>query len=184
MNQVGLCAYFKVEDWEEAEELLEAELFAIKQHFISKPWLQLTAKSRLKKLNELSAFFDKKHTVWNAPERVVTSDVLAWWTAYQRLCLWGKQQIMLQEEPGALLALMDELFRGVHQFMEQVPALEYTEEEPVFGTEPDPMFVQREIMDLNSRGIRNFAEIFEQRQYVSSSFLLTCKRWSLLVKYV
>lgn len=183
MNQVGLCAYYQVVDWEEAEVLFEEDMFAIKQHFIQKPWLNLTAKSRFKKLSELGVFFDKTEQDFRFPQHDSAS-VLDWWKQYQQLVLWGKQQIMLQENPNLLHDLLIQLFEEVHDRYVQVPELSFTELEPVFGTDPDPMFVQKEIIALNSRGISTFAEIFEHRAGISDTFLLVCKRWSMLVKYV
>lgn len=184
MNLAGLCTYFQVSDWEEAESLLEDELFAIKQHFITKPWINATAKSRLKKATELGAFFTPEEFVYDLPKPVETNEVLIWWTNYQQLLVWGKQQLMQADNPLKLVALLDVLFQAVHERYAQVPVLSYTNSEPVFGSEPDPMLVQKEIIAVHSRGISTFAEIFEQRETISEVLLLVCKRWSLLVNYV
>ena len=184
MNRSGLQAYFGVEDPEEAVDLLDEKLFEIKQHFIAKPWLQLTAKSRLKQLKEWIEFFPdrKPQPVWNM--EMENSTVLEWWTAYQRFHNWGKQQVSQADSPGFLHDLIVNLLETEHKFLAQVPNLEYTEQVPVFGTEPDSMQIHREIMQLDSLGICNFTELFEKRQQVSDNLLLACRRWAELINYV
>lgn len=184
MNEVGLCAYYQVSTQEEAESLLEDELFALKQHFIDKPWLTQTAKSRLKKMDELAVYFVKEQSSLQLPVLNPTDNVADWWRNYQHLVLWGKQQIMLQSNPLQLKGLIDDLFRAVRYLFSQVPQLHYTSTEPIFGTDPDPMLVQKEIVALNSRGISTFAQISEQREAISDVMLVVCKRWSLMVNYL
>lgn len=187
MDNTAWIGYFKTDSEEEALDKLEQTLFEIKQHFISKPWLALTAKARIRTLKELSELegADTGATVFlPGVSEVTTENMLEWWTAYQHFHNRVKQLLMQTNTAGELLKLVDYLFRGEKHFVTQVPGWEWGTEEPVFGTEPDPMMIQKALVALDSKGIRTFAELFDTRPECPNELLLAVKRWSGLIKYV
>lgn len=187
MDKGALISYFSVDSEEEATDKLEQTLFEIKQHFISRPWLALTAKTRIRTLKELAELEQAPENVTvSLPNitRVETENVLEWWSAYQYFHNQVKHVLMRADKAGELWMIVEYLFREEKHFIMQVPDWEWSEEAPVYGVEPDPMMIQKALVALDSKGIRTFAKLFDTRLECPKELLLAVKRWSGLIKYV
>ena len=69
-------------------------------------------------------------------------------------------------------------------FAEQFRDLNWTDEEPVFGTEPDPMLVQNGLKQAAQNGWLTFTELEKNKSELEKGLLLAIKRLSLLPKYL
>lgn len=189
MNLQEALGFLQVEAVEDIADALELQLFTIKQDFISKPLLAVTAKSRIQKLNKLKEVEVLLAIPSSSGElklelKADLSKIQLFWENYMRAKLEWKTQLSKAESASEILALIDRGFELELYFSKQVPALDWTTEEVVFGQEPDAMEVQKAIQLAARFECFTFEEIYQHKNKFPLSLLKALKRLSLLPKYL
>jgi hypothetical protein len=88
------------------------------------------------------------------------------------------------QTPRALALVLEEGLKMESAFTAQFEALNWTEEEPVFGVEPDPMLVQNGLKQAFKNGWKTFSDLEKNKSELEKDLLLAIKRLSLLPKYL
>lgn len=189
MNLQEALGFLQVEAVEDIADALELQLFTIKQDFISKPLLAVTAKSRIQKLNKLKEVEVLLAIPSSSGElklelKADLSKIQLFWENYMRVKLEWKTQLSKAESASEILALIDRGFELELYFSKQVPMLDWTTEEVVFGQEPDAMEVQKAIQLAARFECFTFEEIYQHKNKFPLSLLKALKRLSLLPKYL
>jgi hypothetical protein len=182
----SLTEVYGVENDDEAFDLMEVELFEIKQFFLSKPLLWLTATAKLKRLKEISACLENDNSTgvfFPAPEKQQVAP-LAWWKAYIQFKTSLKNRIAQAHSPFALIQLIEAGLRIEALYLELVPTVNVIEAQPVFGKEPDPMVLQNGFSLIAQLQLVSWEEIIKNKDKFTFDFLVALKRLSLLRQYV
>lgn len=182
----NLAQVYGVENDEEAFDLMESELFEIKQFFLTKPLLWLTATAKLKRLKEISACLENDNSTgvfFSAPEKHQVAP-LAWWKAYSLFKTSLKNRIAQVHSPFALIQLIETGLRIEVQYLELVPMLNVIEAQPVYGKEPDPMILQHGFSLIAQLQLVSWEAIIKNKDKFTFDFLVALKRLSLLRQYV
>lgn len=183
-----LLPIYNVHSLEDAFEMLEDELFEIKQFFLARPLLWKTAQPKLKRLEQLSAvpvvntntdetvctliFFDEQPT----PE--------IWWKTYSQLKTEWKSNITQALTCEKLMELIQCGLKREEKMVSFVPDFSAVEGQPVFGKEPDPMILQYGFSTCTHNKWETWEEIMNNRDKLPFDFMIALKRLSLLRKYV
>ena len=190
MTQEEILAILRIDDLEEAADALELEIFEIRKSILAKPLLRLTLKSKLARLELLSKIaadqelFPNPDVVEFSYELKQTDEVLLLWESYMRAKSQWKMVFTQTQTPAALAIILEEGLKMEHAFSEQFLALDWSDEEPVFGVEPDPMLVQNGLKQAAQKGWLTFADLEKNKSELEKGLLLALKRLSLLPKYL
>lgn len=190
MSPEEILAVLRIESSNEIEDALESELFEIRKTILAKPLLRLTLKSKLARLDVLAKIAEEQQ-LFNGPEAFSftygnqkTETVLALWESYMRARSQWKMLFTQTQSPVGLAAVLEEGLNMELAFTEQFPVLDWTEEEPVFGTEPDPMLIQNGLKRAAEKGWITFPDLEKNKSELEKDLLLALKRLSLLPKYL
>jgi hypothetical protein len=190
VNPEEMLAVLRIENLDEVEDALESELFEIRKSVLAKPLLRLTLKSKLARLNVLAKIAENRHLfqepsafqlVFDVPKTVA---VLELWGSYMKAKSQWKMMFMQTQDPVGLMVVLEEGLKMELEFTQQFPVLDWTEEEPVFGVEPDPMLIQNGLKQAAEKGWSSFADLEKNKRELEKDLLLALKRLSLLPKYL
>ena len=70
------------------------------------------------------------------------------------------------------------------RFAESVPQLNFSDEEPVYGKEPDPMVLENGFRKMEQEQMNNFQEVKNNEKLFDKAFLVSLDRLSQLSKYM
>lgn len=190
MTPEEVYSLLRIDDLSEAEDALEMELFELKKSILLKPLLRQTLRSkimRLEKLSEAASFLEmpgENPAAEYTFELVKTDEVLPLWEAYMKAKSGWKRTFSQVSSPGQAIELLEQGLQMEQAFSAQFEDLSWIDEDPVFGTEPDPMPVQNGLKEAAEQGIRTFSELEKNKSQLSKALLLALKRLSLLPKYL
>ncbi len=184
-----LQQFFGVESLEDALDLLENELFEIKQFFLTKPLLWKTAQPKLMRLAQFEQFETALSTasidlVTNA---FPTNEILLptdWWKIYSQFKLNWKKNVAQAFSARVLIACVIEGIAQEEQLLLQVADLTELDGQPVFVKEPDPMVLQHGFSLIEQLQLLNWQEIIKNKDKFTFDFLVALKRLSLLRQYL
>lgn len=190
MNQEELFGILRISDLSEAEDALESEIFEIKKTILAKPLLRLTLKSKLTRLAQLERaaedqqLFRENEVIPFIYDLTSGDEVLGLWQAYMKAKSQWKMVFTRMQTPKGVAFILEEGLKMEVAFAEQFRDLNWTDEEPVFGTEPDPMLIQNGLKKAAQNGWLTFTELEKNKSELEKDFLLAIKRLSLLPKYL
>lgn len=190
MTPEEIFAVLGIENLDEVEDALESELFEIRKTILAKPLLRLTLKSKLARLNVLAKIagdqdlFQESSVFQFAYDVPKTDVVLELWGSYMKARSQWKMMFMQTQDPAGLMVVLEEGLKMELEFTQQFPVLDWTEEEPVFGVEPDPMLIQNGLKQAAEKGWSSFADLEKNKRELEKDLLLALKRLSLLPKYL
>ncbi len=179
----------KITDASELQDAFENAVFTIKKELISKPLLKQTAAPRMKKLKELAEIescveFSESKNVDFQPILKAESNVMNLWIAYQADKNLWKQKISECNSVSNLIEIINNgLLMELH-YSSQFPAFDWTDEKPVFGSEPDVMMVQKQLIKAADASLLTFELLYKCKNHLNSKLLLALKRLSLLPKFL
>ncbi|WP_341902118.1 hypothetical protein [Fluviicola taffensis] len=190
MTQEEILAILHVDNLDEVEDALELELFELKKSILAKPLLRLTLKSKLVRLNQLAGIAESRQLFQNQENlsfdyNLVESDeVLVLWEGYMKAKSHWKMLFTRTQSPLGLSAILEEGLKMEIAFSSQFQALDWMDEEPVFGVEPDPMLIQNGLKEASRNGWITFRDLEKNKGELEKDLLLAIKRLSLLPKYL
>ncbi len=175
---------------EDIFDVWELAVFELKKDVLSKPFLRkpLEAKKcKLQKLAELAEFLELSkgemefdlHLI-----RLETKSPYDLWKAYFSDRNQLRHFFSITENPAKLVELCEEALQLEAHYCNQFPNLNWTEDQPVFGVEPDPMPIQQELLQWHEKGFQTFEALEQIKNQCSNALLLGLKRLSLLPKYL
>lgn len=180
-----------IEEGEDLLDALELAVFEVKNHFLSKPLLYATASSRLKKINHL---MDVEHFLNTSSinpisefkfQSIQPSDSIQnFWGAYMQSKQQWKTRLAQTNSIHAISELIQKGLAMELYFTSIVPQLDWNDEMPVFGQEPDAMEIQKALSIAAQNNWLSFEEIYENKNKLPASLLIALKRLSLLPKYL
>lgn len=190
MNPEEILTILRVDSLDEVADAVEMEVFEIKKSILSKPLLRLTLKSKLSRLDLLAKIAESQQ-LYQTDEQIrftydsLTSDeVLALWESYMKAKSQWKIAFAQTQSPLGLTEILEEGLKMEIAFSEQFQSLNWTDEEPVFGVEPDPMLIQNGLKRASQKGWLTFADLEKNKSELEKDLLLAIKRLSLLPKYL
>jgi hypothetical protein len=190
VNPEEILVVLRIENLDEVEDALESELFEIRKSILAKPLLRLTLKSKLTRLNVLAKIAEDQQLFrgqqvyqfrYDAPK---TESALSLWESYMRARSQWKMVFTQTQSPIGLTAVLEEGLKMEWEFASKFPVSDWTEEEPVFGTEPDPMLIQNGLKKAAEKGWITFSDLEKNKNGLEKDLLLALKRLSLLPKYL
>lgn len=190
MSPEEILAVLRIENLDEVEDALESELFEIRKSILAKPLLRLTLKSKLARLNILANIAEDRQLfsepqvfqlIYDAPK---AESALSLWESYMRARSQWKIAFTQTQSPMGLAAVLEEGLKMEMEFASKFPVSDWTEEEPVFGTEPDPMLIQNGLKKAVEKGWITFSDLEKNKSELEKDLLLALKRLSLLPKYL
>lgn len=190
MTQEEILAILRIEDLEEAADALELELFEIRKSILGKPLLKLTLKSKLARLDLLAKIavdlelFQNPEVIEFDYDLKQTDEVLLLWESYMKAKSQWKITFTQTQTPAELAFILEKGLKMESAFSRQFLPLDWTEEDPVFGIEPDPMLVQNGLKQAAQKGWLTFADLEKNKNELEKDLLLALKRLSLLPKYL
>ncbi len=190
MTQDEILAVLRIENLDEVADALELEIFEIRKAILAKPLLRLTLKSKLTRLEVLAKIAADQELFQN-PEVIAfsydlkpTDAVLVLWESYMKAKSAWKIVFTQTQTPAALVIILEEGLKMERAFSEQFHVLDWSDEEPVFGVEPDPMLVQNGLKQAAQKGWLTFSDLEKNKRELGKDLLLALKRLSLLSKYL
>ena len=190
MGPEEILAVLRIESLDEVEDALETELFEIRKAILSKPLLRLTLRSKLARLEQLAkiaedqGLFPEQEYPAFVYDLVQSEEVLLVWEGYMRSKSSWKMAFTQTQTPKGLAAILEAGLQMETAFSKQFRDLDWTEEEPVFGVEPDPMLVQNGLKQASQKGWLTFDDLEKNKSELGKDLLLALKRLSLLPKYL
>jgi hypothetical protein len=181
--------FFGLESLDDAFDAMEAELFEIKQFFLTKPLLWKTAQPKLKRLAQFQQFETAQSTasINVVPNTFLTNEILTptdWWKMYSQFKLNWKTNVTQAFSAGALISCINEGIAQEEQLLLQIADFNELDGQPVFGKEPDPMVLQHGFSVIAQHSIQNWQEIIKNKDKFTFDFLVALKRLSLLRQYL
>lgn len=190
MNPEEILTILRIESLDEVEDAIEMELFELKKSILAKPLLRLTLKSKFTRLDLLAQMAESRQ-LYKSDEAlrfgydlVMSDEVLVVWEGYMKARSQWKIAFTRAQTPRALKSILEEGLNVERIFSEQFKALSWTDEEPVFGLEPDPMLIQNGLKQAARKGWLTFADLEKNKNELEKDLLLAIKRLSLLPKYL
>ncbi|WP_294676275.1 hypothetical protein [uncultured Fluviicola sp.] len=190
MNPEEILAVLRIDNLDEVEDALESELFEIRKSILAKPLLRLTLKSKLARLNVLAKIAENQQLFREPPVFQFVYDgskiesALSLWESYMQARSQWKMVFTQTQTPIGLTAVLEEGVKMELEFASKFPVSDWTEEEPVFGTEPDPMLLQNGLKKAAEKGWITFSDLEKNKNGLEKDLLLALKRLSLLPKYL
>lgn len=181
--------FFGLESLDDALDAMEAELFEIKQFFLTKPLLWKTAQPKLKRLAQFQQFETAQSTssIDVVPNAFTTNEMLSptdWWKMYSQFKLNWKTNVAQAFSAGDLITCINEGIAHEEQLLLQVADVIELDGQPVFGKEPDPMVLQHGFSLIEQLQLLNWQEIIKNKDKFTFDFLVALKRLSLLRQYL
>jgi hypothetical protein len=181
--------FFGLDSLDEALDMMEAELFEIKQFFLTKPLLWKTAQPKLKRLAQFQQFETAQSTatfefISSAFPTNETLSPSEWWKVYSQFKMNWKKSITQALSANALITIINQGLQIENVLLMQVSDFNEIDGQPVFGKEPDPMILQHGFSVIAQNSIHNWQDIIKNRDKFSFDFLVALKRLSLLRQYV
>lgn len=191
MSEEKVKIILSIEELDEANDAFELALFEIKSWLKTKPLLHLTAKSKLKRLEELKTiehFFveSQKEAIFESfpKEKVVQFSIRQWWKSFQSFQTKWYKMVFDAGSPSELIELISFYFYQKNSFCEIIELQEITSDEVVFGIESDWMVLEQGFQKVEKLGLNSFKDIQKNEKHFDQKFLLELKRLSLLPKYL
>ena len=191
MSEEKVKLILKIEELDEANDAFELALFEIKNWLKTKPLLQLTVKSKLKRLEELKTiehYFveSKKEVIFESfpKEKVVQFTITQWWKSVQLFQTNWYKMVFDATSPSELIGLISFYFYQKNIFCEIIQLQEIISDEVVFGVESDWMVLEQGFQKVEKRVLNSFNDIQKNEKHFDQKFLLELKRLSLLPKYL
>ncbi len=190
MTPAEILAILGIGNLDEVEDALESELFEIRKTILAKPLLRLTLKSkltRLKLLAEIASIqkiFPETEVISVTYDSSETKEALDLWEKYMKARSHWKMVFTQTQTPTGLISILEEGLKMEAAFSEQFVLTDWTDEEPVFGVEPDPMLIQNGLKQAAVNGWLTFEDLEKNKSELGKDFLLALKRLSLLPKYL
>lgn len=190
MSPDEIRTILRIEDLDEVADALEVEIFEIKKSILTKPLLRLTLKSKLARLDLLAKIaadqelFQNQEVIEFSYDLKHTDEVLLLWESYMKAKSQWKIACTQTQTPAALAIILEEGLKMENAFSEQFLGLDWSDEEPVFGVEPDPMLIQNGLKQAAQKGWLTFADLEKNKSELEKDLLLALKRLSLLSKYL
>lgn len=190
MDQEELFGILRISELSEVADALESELFDVKKTILAKPLLRLTLKSKLTRLAQLERVAEAQQLLRENEvipftyHLVQSGEVLVLWEGYMKAKSQWKMAFTRMQTPRGLIGILEEGLKMEAAFAEQFRDLNWIGEEPVFGTEPDPMLVQNGLKQAAQNGWLTFEELEKNKSQLEKGLLLAIKRLSLLPKYL
>ena len=190
MKSEEILAILRIENFDEVEDALELEHFELKKSILAKPLLRLTLKSKLVRLNQLAQIADNLELFQHVESlpfdyHLVESDeVLALWESYMKAKSHWKIIFSQTQTPLGLSEILEKGLQMEIAFSTQFEDLDWTDEEPVFGVEPDPMLIQKGLKEAAQNGWLTFRDLEKNKSELKKDLLLAIKRLSLLPKFL
>ncbi len=191
MSEEKVKLILKIEELDEANDAFELALFEIKNWLKTKPLLQLTVKSKLKRLEELKTieyFFveSQKEAIFESfpNEKVTQFSMTEWWKSVQSFQTKWYKMVFDSVSPSELIDLILFYFYQKNTFCEVIQLQEITNYEVVFGVESDWMILEQGFQKVEKLGLNSFKDIPKNEKHFDQKFLLELKRLSLLPKYL
>jgi hypothetical protein len=190
VNPEEILAVLRIENLDEVEDALESELFEIRKSILAKPLLRLTLKSKLARLTVLAKIAEDRQLfrepqvfqfLYDIPK---TESALSLWESYMRARSQWKMVFTQTQSPIGLTAVLEEGLKMELEFASKFPVSDWTEEEPVFGSEPDPMLIQNGLKKAAEKDWITFTDLEKNKSRLEKDLLLALKRLSLLPKYL
>ncbi len=189
MSPEEICSILRIEDLSEAADALEMEVFELKKSILAKPLLRQTLKSKIVRLEKLSEIAEELElqTEEKIPfefDSVKTDKVLELWGSYMKAKSNWKRVFSQSTTPTSVIALLEQGLEMELVFSQQFKTLDWIEEDPVFGVEPDPMLIQNGLKQASERGLLTFEDLEKNKSELQKELLLAIKRLSLLPKFL
>jgi hypothetical protein len=185
-----IVAILRIDDLSDVADALEMELFEIKKAVLAKPLLKQTLKSKFLRLQTLIEIAANQNLLQSDSglgfqyEPIETTEVLKLWEAYMRAKNRWKMIFSQSQIPQQISSLLEEGLKMELYFANQFSRLNWIDEEPVFGVEPDPMPIQNGLKKASEQGWLTFADLEKNKSELQKDLLLALKRLSLLPKYL
>jgi hypothetical protein len=185
-----ILTVLKIADSSEIEDALELEVFELKKAILAKPLLRQTLKSKFLRLKLLGNIAESQGLMSNEfevgfhVESLETVEALKLWESYMRAKSYWKAIFSQGHYPQQIELILEEGLKMELYFTNQFPPLNWTDEEPVFGIEPDPMLIQNGLKSAFEKGWLTFADLEKNKSELKKDLLLALKRLSLLPKYL
>jgi hypothetical protein len=189
MTVAEALQFLEVDHIDDASEALEEKLFVLKKEILQKPLLKPLLRARIEQLNVLAKL--EKEVLGVAPDSsvfwhdlVLGEDVVENWKRYNqsmyrwRVAFMGADSVKLTCE---LIPIGQEI---ECRFAASVPKLQFSDEEPVFGRDPDPMVLEKGFRKMEQEQIKSFQEVKKQENLFDKAFLVSLDRLSMLSKYL
>lgn len=191
MSEEKVKLILTIEELDEANDAFELALFDIKNWLKTKPLLHLTAKSKLKRLEELKTiehFFveSQKEAIFESfpKEKVVLFSMTEWWKSFQLFQTKWYKLVFDSSSPSELMDLISFYFYQKNIFCEIIQLQGITNNEVVFGVESDWMVLEQGFQKVEKLCLNLFKDIQKNEKHFDQKFLLELKRLSLLPKYL
>ena len=209
MTPEQILAVLRVEHLDEVGDALESELFEIRKAILAKPLLRLTLKSKLLRLKILADISSGSNSPFGEPVPIGTrregqgggkfpetempsftydlpgtTEVLGLWESYMKARSQWKMMVTQTQTPSGLAVVFEEGLKMETAFSERFIPVDWTDEEPVFGIEPDPMLIQNGLKKAAEKGWLTFSDLEKNKSELGKDLLLALKRLSLLPKYL
>lgn len=191
MSEEKVKLILSIEELDDANDAFELALFEIKNWLKTKPLLQLTAKAKLKRLEELKTiehFFveSQKVAIFESfpKDKVAQFSMTQWWKSFQSFQTKWYKMVFDAVSPSELIDLISFYFYQKNIFCKSIQLQEITCNEVVFGVESDWMVLEQGFQKVEKLDLNSFNEIQKNEMHFEQRFLLELKRLSLLPKYL
>lgn len=190
MNQEEVIAFFQLSDLSELPDVLEQELFELKKDILTKPLLFKPLQTKKKRLLLLKTIAET-YLVTEKTDSPIGSFLfekstkpLGLWKAYMQDKNEWKRLFSVAISPAYLLDLLSKGLEIELHYTQQFPAIDWIEEQPVFGVEPDPMPIQKGLLFAAEQGWDSFELLESHKSELDKALLLGLKRLSLQIKFL
>ena len=181
--------FLEVDHIDDALEAIEEKLFVLKKEILQKPLLTPLLRSRLEKLKvmaqlEIEVLEVKADKVSFSNDLVLTEDVIENWKRYTHCIYRWRQAFMAADSARSVVELIPMGQDIDRKFAESVPQLNFSDEEPVYGKDPDPMVLENGFRKMEQEQMKTFQEVKNNEKLFDKAFLVSLDRLSQLSKYM
>lgn len=181
--------FLGVDHIDDASEAFEEKLFVLKKEILQKPLLTSLLRSRLEKLHvmaqlEIEVLEVKAEKVSFSNDLVLTENIIENWKRYAQSIYRWRQAFMVADSARSVVELISIGQDIDRRFAESVPQLNFSDEEPVYGKEPDPMVLENGFRKMEQEQMNNFQEVKNNEKLFDKAFLVSLDRLSQLSKYM
>ena len=189
MTVADALQFLEVDHIDDALEAIEEKLFVLKKEILQKPLLTPLLRSRLEKLKvmaqlEIEVLGVKAEKVSFSNDLVLTEDVVENWKRYTHCIYRWRQAFMAADSARSVVELIPMGQDIDRKFAESVPQLNYSDEEPVYGKDPDPMVLENGFRKMEQEQMKTFQEVKNNEKLFDKAFLVSLHRLSQLSKYM
>lgn len=189
MTVAEALQFLEVDHIDDALEAIEDKLFVLKKEILQKPLLTPLLRSRLEKLQvmaqlEKEVLGVKAEKVSFSNDLLLTEDVVENWKRYAQSSYRWRQAFMVADSARTVLELIPIGQDIDRRFAESVPQLNFCDEEPVYGKDPDPMVLENGFRKMEQEQMKTFQEVKNNEKLFDKAFLVSLDRLSQLSKYM